>query len=228
MRGEPWSKEEVRELWNAVGAYSLAWIRRHTKAPYLFPGAPKQRSKGAIYQKVRRELGGGGLTRGSWTVASAMAYTGYSRSQLFRAQKALRQRWQRLGPKGWYLITQEQLEELTGWLLHDYWSAKLKLYGCVWCTTEVTPQRAAGLCERCYWKHRRLCARLKISPKIASQFVMISRRLESSPDAIGTRHGRFLERALSRLASGVALERADLREVARLVEDSGAGRDDED
>ena len=213
MRGKAWTKEEIRNLWNAVGSYSVAWIRRRTEQPYLYPNAPAQRSVMAVYKKTHRELGDGGLTRGSWTLARLGAYTGYNRSQIMRAQRALRQRWQRLGPRGWYLITQEQVEEIIGWLVHDYWSAKHRLYGCAWCTTERLKLKGSGLCVRCFWKHRRLCIRLGLPTRLAEQFEVVTRLRELATDAV--EHGRFLERVGSRIAAGVALEPAELRELAR-------------
>ena len=219
-RGQAWSKKEVLDLWNAVGSYSLAWIQRHTEQPFLFPNAPKHRSAQAVYKKVRLELGHGGLTRGAWTINRMEKYTGYSRSQLIRAQQALRQRWQRLGPRGWFLVTQEQLEELIGWLVHDYWSQKHRLYGCVWCTTETTALKGSGLCQRCFWKHRRLCLRLGLPTKLSEQFKVVSGML--SPNQNEGRRGTFLERAASRIAAGVALEPADLRMLARAREEVGA------
>lgn len=212
-RGQGWSKKEVMDLWNAVGSYSLAWIQRHTEQPFLFPNAPKRRSAQAVYAKVRRELGPGGLTRGAWTIRRMEEYTGYNRTQLLRAQRALRQRWQRLGPRGWYLVTQEQLEELIGWLVHDYWSRKNRLYGCVWCTTETTALKGSGLCVRCFWRHRRLCLRLGLPTRLSEQFKVVSGML--SPNPSEGRRGTFLERAASRIAAGVALEPAELRMLAR-------------
>ncbi len=212
-RGKSWSKKEVLDLWNAVGSYSLAWIRRHTEQPFLFPNAPAVRSRKAVYNKVHRELGPGGLTRGAWTLYRMEKYTGYNRSQLLRAQHALRQRWQRLGPGGWYLITQEQLEEIIGWLVHDYWGRKHRLYGCAWCTTETIPLKGSGLCQRCFWKHRRLCLRLGLPTRLSEQFKIVSGML--SPNQKEDRHGIFLERAVSRIAAGVALEPTELRMLAR-------------
>jgi hypothetical protein len=115
------------------------------------------------------------------------------------------------------LITQEQFEELVAWLVHDYWSAKSRLYGCVWCSTERTRLKGVGLCARCFWKHRRLCVRLGLPTRLSDQTALWVELVDKGT-RLGVDHGRFLERAASRTESGIALEPEDLRTAARIRE----------
>ncbi len=141
-----WTKKENRALLDGVGSYGWKTLQKKTG-----------RSRGAILQKVRRDYGGGGITRGTYSLRQAQEETGYSHTHLRRAAKALGQRWARTG-KGsshTFLITGEQLEDAVVWLLSDYWSKALKLYACVNCGTKTQPHFSFGCCKTCFFRLRR-------------------------------------------------------------------------
>ena len=142
----PWSKLAERELFNGVGISGVEWFKKHCG----------KRSRAAVYGKLRREYGPGGLTRGVYTLHELEKTTGYDEGQIRRAGGALNQKWKRLGPRGAHLITEEQMREIVTWLGHDFWAPGHRLYGCKVCQTTNRPHKALGLCERCYYVHRRL------------------------------------------------------------------------
>lgn len=145
-----WTKKEEKKLLDGVGSFGWSTLIRRTGG----------RSKDAIRQKIKREFGGGGITRGTYTLQQVMDETGYSRTQLQRAAQSLGQRWNRTakGKNHPFLITGEQLEELVAWLSHDYWSKPLKLYGCISCGTSQEDHYSFGCCLRCFKKLRRIAA----------------------------------------------------------------------
>lgn len=159
-----WTKAEDLALLAGVGTYGIAWFRR--KAGPSYHGFPSpNRSRKAVRERLVRLRGGGAgcLTQGARTLNWTMEGTGYSRTQLLRAARALNQQWKRLGPDLAYLISDEQYEDLVAWLQHDYWCVRLRLYACVDCGGMRRPPKALGLCGRCYYRMRRLCVRLGVS-----------------------------------------------------------------
>ena len=153
MKKQRWTPKQLKELLDGIGSFGWQVLQRRTGA----------RSRPAITQKIKREFGGGGITRGSYSLEQAMAETGYARTQLIRAAKALNQRWPRTSKGGNYLITEVQLEEMAAWLSQDYWARKQHLYACLDCGTRVRPHRGGGLCAACYSHNRRLAAAVGMS-----------------------------------------------------------------
>lgn len=149
-----WTKEEDASLLDGVGVFSIQWFRKRAGKTLDYENSPL-RSRLAIYKRAKRLIKSGSLTRGTYTLIEAARETGYAREQLQRAQAALNQKWKRLSPRGPFLITFDQLEELTGWLRQDYWCTALRLYGCVNCGDAHKPPRGMGLCQTCYWRIRR-------------------------------------------------------------------------
>ena len=151
-RGKQWTKAHETALLQGAGVYGFAWFEAHTGDSFDWPNAPSGRSRGAVKTQANRMFEGG-LTRGAYTLREACRITGYDRKQIRRGMAALAQKWKRLSPNGAFLIYEEQLEEIVQWLRTDYWSAKHRLYNCLWCNTEQRPHRAAGLCQRCYFSY---------------------------------------------------------------------------
>lgn len=154
-------------------------------------------SRRAAQAKLARLTGRGALGRGSYSVRQLVRSTGYTREQLRRASSALNQKWKRLDPRGSFLITEEQRDELIAWLAHDYWAPLHRLYCCQHCTTEARPHRSLGLCTRCYHAYVRVCrARgLRISPKSQARALACLRQTDSVP----------LE-TLTRMRRGIAVD----------------------
>ena len=200
---KPWTKKQAALLFHGISISGLAWFQKHCK-----------RSAAAIYAKVRRDYGPGGLTRGAHTLWGLARETGYSRGQLRRAQSALGQKWKRLGPRGSHLISEDQVEELTAWLAHDYWCARLRLYACAWCGTSTRPARGRGLCGRCYERHRYLC-RLHGLPASGIGQMAVLKKTGRSTFAARTQSGSFPSNGVDRLAAGGALTEAQLDEWVR-------------
>ncbi len=164
-----WTKAEEQILRDSVGAFSLDYFKRKTG-----------RSRRAIYTRTHKIYGAGGLSRGTHSLESAASDTGYSKEQFWRAQSALDQKWKRLSPKGRFLITFEQLQSMVDWLQHDYWCARLRLYGCANCGSSVRPARGMGLCPTDYWRVRRMCARLDL-PSSCSRLLILAESLDEAP-----------------------------------------------
>ena len=191
---KPWSKQETKELFDGISIAGLEWFKKKCG----------KRSTSAIYQKILREYGKGGLTRGAYTLLELRKTTGYSESHIRRAQSALNQKWKRLGPRGVYLITEDQVEEINCWLQHDFWSKAHRLYGCTWCTSSKLPSRALGLCSKCYWKHRRICNRLGLPMSLKEQIILLQKCKGKGV------HAKFVKDGLTRLNAGLALREDQL------------------
>lgn len=155
MGAKPWGRDGVKSLFEGIGSFGLSWFRARVDDSHSYPNAPKGRSRQAIENKALRDWGSGGLTRGSYSLRAAILVTGYSRTQLLRARDALRQKWKRFGPRGNFLVSDDQLEDAVAWLQHDYWSIAHRLYCCRGCTSDRKAHYALGLCLRCYWRYRR-------------------------------------------------------------------------
>jgi len=192
-KSRPWTSKQERDLFNGVSISGLDWFRRHCG-----------KSTKAIYSKVAREYGPGGLTRGAYTLRGLSRSTGYSSTQLWRAQEALGQKWKRLGPHGAHLITEEQRGELVTWLGHDYWAKRQRRYTCEWCATSNRPPEALGLCVRCYHRHRRLCLKLGLPVTLVGQLVLCRRVANGASDR-DSQSGRIVREGLLRLERGLSL-----------------------
>lgn len=201
-----WTKQQEMDLFNGVSISGIRWFVKHCG-----------RSAKAVYNKLAREHGAGGLTRGAYSFWELSRVTGYSRSQLKRAQAALGQKWKRLGPKGVHIITEEQLEELVAWLAHDYWSVRLRRYACAWCATSTRSSYAIGLCLRCYKRHRWLCGKLSLPTTIAGQLEMV-RNIQRLGDDKAGKSAKVVKEVQTRLEAGLALTEAHLDWLALLAE----------
>ena len=194
---KPWSKSQEKFLFDGVSISGKKWFVRHCK-----------KTESAVYSKLSRDYGKGGLTRGSYTLWELSRDTGYSRTQLRRAQSALGQKWKRLGPVGAHLITEEQKSELVVWLSHDYWSVTHRKYSCVWCASSNRRVEGRGLCVRCYAGHRRWCDLHGIYSTGEGQFQWAKKIAVELGEKTG-KSSRMRE-LVDRLGSGVALTKTDL------------------
>lgn len=194
-----WTKDQQLALLNHMGVSGVAKLKREVGG---------SRSEKAISAKAWREYETGSLTRGSYSLRALQAETGYAKSQLHRAQRALRQRWHRTKAGGVYMISLAQLDELTEWLKTDYWGPRFALYGCTWCTTQARPHRQLGLCSRCYFQYRRRCQAAGL-PTVHAEML---NSLEQYRDQIDCGTLAAMER---RLRQGLALSR---RQLAALVQ----------
>lgn len=197
--GKRWTKTQDAALLDGVGVFSLAWFRKRSGQSYDYPHALR-RSRMAVYNRATRLIGSGSLTRGTSTLAEAERETGYAAEQLQRAQAALNQKWKRLSPRGPYLITFDQLDEVVGWLRNDYWCAKLRLYGCVNCGDNHKPARGMGLCQRCYHRTRRILSRLGL-PKRLTDLSSVVQALDGLTPEVRA----FVDMALKHLERGWSL-----------------------
>ena len=171
MMPKRWTDEETRALLNGIGVYGVDWFQRNCGDSYPDLPGLEGRSGKACYAKASRLFGEGGLTRASFSMRRIMRDSGYSKSQVQRAMKALRQKWKRLSPKHRYMITEDQYDEIMDWLGVDYWSTKHRLYNCHWCHKTTHPHKGSGLCEVCYSRysqqiHRKRISRVEIEAKI--------------------------------------------------------------
>lgn len=194
-----------------IGAYSMEWIKKHVGTPD--PRDEEQtRTPKAIYSKMLRDFGKGGLLRGSITLSQASKDTGYTVKQLRRACKALQQRWVRTTPTGAWMLSEDQLKEACDWLKHDYWVKKLCLYGCLQCAGTQRLHFANGLCTPCYNQLRRF-AKARGLPFALRELLRIVEELRPTarPNEI-----EFLDQIQIRLDLGRALLRPDLVHLGRL------------
>jgi len=193
-----WTKAEEMALFNGVSISGVSWFARHTG-----------RTIDAVYAKLRHEYGPGGLTRGAYTLFELYKRTGYSRCQFERARLALNQKWKRLGPRGAHLITEEQQEEMVAWLQHDYWSARLRRYTCVWCSTTSRPAKGLGLCGKCYYRYRRFCEKhgIPVSPQEQAQYLV---GISSMRLAVAGFSDTFVQQVIGRMNMGIVVDETDL------------------
>jgi len=197
-RQKRWTAAAQRQLFNGVGIAGLAWFQSRCGG----------RSADAIYHKLRREYGPGGLTRGSYTLGKLRRITGYSETHLRRAGSALNQKWKRLGPRGAHIITEEQMGEIVTWLGHDFWTKPHRLYVCLWCRTTRREHRAGGLCVCCYYRYRRACQKRELPVALAEQKALLAR---VKPDRDNSRvYAKFSEKVNGRLTAGLALDAEQL------------------
>jgi len=156
-------------------------------------------------------MGIGAMTRGTYSLQTATTMTGYSRTHLLRASAALNQKWKRMGPRGTFLISHEQIEDIVNWLRHDFWCKSKRLYNCVWCTTSTREHRSGGLCGPCFFNHRRMCRRLGLPPTVGAQL-----RLLVSLDCKTPSEAEWSEKAAQRLRRKVVLDISQLDWLAML------------
>lgn len=196
-----WTEDEKRAVFDGVGTQGWSVLQRRAGDSYAEPHLPPGRSVEAVRRQIRR-MCDSGARRGSISLHKLAQVTGYHPSQLRRARKALNQAWQRMSKRGCYLISEEQVMDLIAWLLHDFWQAKHRLYCCVWCSTSERPHRSGGLCGRCFYRYRRKCLENGLPASLRDQRQLVAKILDcygSGP------HAKFLEEALRRLNTGLAL-----------------------
>lgn len=203
-RRRPWTADEERALFEGAGAFALPWFDKRVGASWDYPGAPP-RSRRAIYKRARKLWGAGGLRRGVFSMRQLCLHSGYSVGQIKRAQSALNHKYKRLSTHGPYMVSYEQREDIYAWLAHDFWAKGLRLYNCTWCGLHTLPHKGYGLCSRCYYAHRRLCARLYMPPTLDKQIA----GLQGHPD---------LQDAVRHLQRGLALLSWQLSDAASHME----------
>jgi len=208
-----WTKGEVRGLLDGIGNYGLSHFQKKSGQPHEYEGAPKNRSRKAIYNKIYREFGPGGLTRGVYPIHRLVQGTGYNKEQLLRAREACKQKWKRIGPGGAYLITEDQVEEIVEWLKHDYWAKQHRLYCCMHCTTEHRAHYGLGLCERCYARYRRRLVKLNLPTSNEKLFHRFESRQQSESLEFeeSRKCAKFLDKLNETLRRGLALNREELQ-----------------
>ena len=157
-----WTKTEESILLQGIGPNSIDWLCRKLK-----------KSRAAIDSKLYRMFGGG-ISRGTYSLSELMSLTGYGRSQILRARKALKQKWKRTSTKGHFLITDDQLEEIGAWLGLDYWSKPHRLYKCLWCGKAEYCHKSYGLCTKCYLEYARLLHKLDFPMAISKLIDKVS------------------------------------------------------
>ena len=177
-----WTTGEEQALLQGVGVYGLTWFRQKCGDANDWPNAPQGRSRKAVYSKARRLYGSGGLTRGAYSVNQIIRITGYSRTQIRRAMKALAQKWKRLSPRGAYLIYEEQFLDLCQWLGTDYWAPLHRRYNCIWCHKTKFPHKGKGLCVGCYRRYVKWLERSKLPRDNKKLLVVLKKRLERVTD----------------------------------------------
>lgn len=209
--GRRWTKKEDAALLDGVGVFSIGWFRKKAGVSFGYPNAPL-RSRDAVCQRARRLLGSKSLTRGTYNLTQAARETGYAREQLQRAQTALNQKWKRLSPRGRFLITFDQLDEMIGWLRQDYWCAQLRLYGCVNCGDSHGSSLGMGLCNRCYPRIRRLLRSFRF-PTRRDQLLEFVQNLDAPPGEMQ----RYLIRARHNLERGWSMTDEQIRILAKIT-----------
>lgn len=205
-RGRHWTKQEEQALLHGVGIYGVAWFERNTGDGLVWPGAPKGRTRHAIYSKARRLYGPGGLSRGVYTLSRLVRETGYGVSHFRRAMRACAQKWKRTSPRGRYLICEDQAEELVAWLRGDYWGKRHRLYNCAWCGSPSRDHYARGLCTRCYQRYARRMYRAGL-PLRGKELIVEIRQWAQK---VGSRD--FLESALRNVMRGRVMPEEALRQ----------------
>lgn len=176
-----WSKAEEQALRDCIGSYGWGKVKRVVGESYPnFPWFKFGRSKAAIKLKILR-MGICGVKRGAYSINAIIKTTGYELTAIKRAQVALNQKWRRLGPKGVFIITEEQYDDLMAWLKHDYWCVSKRLYGCVCCATKKENHLCAGLCSSCFNDYRRHCYRLELPNSLSKQLRLATRLPTRSP-----------------------------------------------
>lgn len=179
-----------------IGVYGIAWFRKKGGNANDWPNALPGRSAKACYNKALRLFGTGGLSRGSYSIEEIITRTGYSKTQIRRAMKALAQKWKRLSPGGSYLIYEDQYDDIVNWLIKDYWSKMHRLYKCLWCHGTKYAHKSKGLCLKCY---RRYFQQLKRSGHTPNNKLLTEYLKVNHPDYEG------LKKAVNQLSRGRAL-----------------------
>lgn len=152
---KPWTNKQMNCLLIGTAAYGIRWLQTNTNSCNK-KKFRKKRTINALRCKAYR-MGIKGLNGGTKNLKQLSETTGYSKTLLFRAQKAMRQKWLRSSEKGNYLITINQVEELLDWLKEDYWSKSKRLYNCVYCGNHNNPHVSWGLCKVCLQIFRKIC-----------------------------------------------------------------------
>lgn len=152
-----WTREEEMALIQGIGVYGIEWFKKKCGKPYNWPNAPAGRSADAIRSKALR-LVGSSIRRGTYSLNEIMNKTGYSKTQIRRAMRALGQKWKRLSSTGPYIVYEDQYLDIIAWLAQGYWSISHRRYNCTWCDGTTQPHKGKGLCLTCY---RRYISRLR-------------------------------------------------------------------
>jgi hypothetical protein len=208
-RGKRWTKQEEQALLHGVGVYGVAWFQKNTGDALDWPGAPKGRTRKAIYSKAYRLYGLGGLSRGAYTLRRLTRETGYGVSHFFRAMRACSQKWKRTSVHGKYLICEDQAEELLAWLRQDYWGKRRRVYRCSWCGADHRAHCAQGLCRRCYQRYAQRLRRAGLPIRGKELSVEIKRWAQR----MGGRD--FLDVALRQIRRGWAIPEESLRRLLK-------------
>lgn len=214
-RGRRWTKQEEQALLHGVGIYGVSWFQNHTGDGCDWPGAPKGRTRQAVYHKARRLYGAGGLTRGVYTLRRLSRETGYGVSHFRRAMRACAQKWKRTSPRGRFLICEDQADELIAWLRGDYWGKRHRLYNCSWCGSLSRVHYAQGLCLRCYQRYTRRLSRAGL-PIRGKELTMVLKRWSQQTDRCN-----FLEIATRFSARGRAIPEITLHQILRVWHHAG-------
>lgn len=178
-----WTEKQEMYLTIGSSAYGIEWLR--TKSAVLNGKKSYKRSINAIRCKAYR-MRLKGLNTGAKSLKELIETTGYSKSQLFRAQRAMNQKWLRSSKKGNYLITIDQIEELLDWLKEDYWCKSKRLYNCVYCGSHNKKHVSFGLCRNCLKVFKNICNRLNF---IINQELIMKLKLSTDKNirALGRR-----------------------------------------
>ena len=196
-RGKRWSRREDAELLRAVGNFGYQKMLRRLDG----------RSLGSLRARGRRLWGSASLSRGSKSLIRLVEETGYARSQLRRAERALGQRWPRTSPTGRYVVSDDLVDDMVAWLAHDYWAKSLELYACIECGRKDRPHRSIGLCSPDYYAWRRLARvyRLPAAP---------GRLLRLLPEELD---GLLVDNVKTLLGEGCAVTRLQLAWISGVL-----------
>lgn len=197
-----WTRPQKLVLLEGAGSFATRTVERRTG-----------RTRKALEAVIRRHFDGGGLSRGSFTLREAQRETGYHRTQLRRAQRALGQAWMRTSSKGRWLISVEQLEALTKWLATDYWSAQLRLTECLRHRGRERPHHRSGLCSPCYWAVRGAAERLGLRFSVEAMLEQVATVVPFAAPSDAVRLGEYQAQLSRRL---VLLE-PELGHLARIA-----------
>lgn len=189
-------------MFSGVGTHGWSRLQRAAGDSYREPELPSGRSIEAVRRQIRR-MCGSGARRGAFSLRQLAQATGYHPHQLKRAQRALNQSWHRMGRRGAYLISEDQMLDIVAWLAHDFWSTKTRLYCCTWCASSSRLHLSGGLCIRCFSRHRRRCTKAGLPYSLRGLSNVVENLILDCKNE-GS-HANFLERARRRLGSGLLL-----------------------
>lgn len=196
-----WSRKADLDLLEGQGSFTVRTVEKRTG-----------RTRKAIYGRLLRAHGGGGMSRGNYTLDGAIEESGYSRTQLLRARRALGQAWLRTSKRGRWILTLEQFEALTEWLKRDFWCVSLRLTECLRCRTRKQPHHRNGLCTSCYWPVRAAAVQAGLRMSVRALAAETERLLPSAAPS----DAALLKEYLAQLGRNLALLEAEIRQLARI------------